>query len=62
MRLITPVALAALAFFAACSPTREAVMANPEAAAIGAPPAGLASEPSCLPGDDGIGGTGCELD
>ncbi len=58
MRLIT---LAALVLLAACSPT-GAPVAIGEAPAAPETSAGLTGDPACLPGDDGIGGTGCKLD
>lgn len=62
MRLIAPATFAALVFLAACSPMREPVVIEKAVAATAEPSAGLAGDPACLPGDDGIGGTGCELD
>jgi len=58
MRVIV---LAALAVLAACSPTREPVMIEEAVPVAPEPSAGLTSDPACLPGDDGIGGTGCEV-
>ncbi|CAN1544777.1 hypothetical protein MCELHM10_01915 [Paracoccaceae bacterium] len=57
MRLIT---LAALVLLVACSPPRESMIEEALAAVPGTS-AGLTSDPACLPGDDGIGGTGCEV-
>ena len=53
--------LAALVLLAACSPTRAPVGIG-EAPAAPETSAGLTGDPVCLPGDDGIGGTGCKVD
>lgn len=62
MRLNAPATLVLLALLGACSRLREPVVIEEAVAAAPEPSAGLASDRSCLPGDDGIGGTGCKLD
>jgi len=62
MRLIAPTALAALVLLSACSSMREPEVIE-QAAVVTAESFGKpASDASCLPDDDGIDGTGCEVD